>query len=367
MAPGASASRGRIPEDQLRLASDGAGNLSPRLLHYLRAELQNPNLDFAEPLTRLSGGFDTQIFAFRLSEAPRMTGPLILRVLSPHHDPRRALRERATQNTLAGLGFPAPRVFLASADPAILGGAFLVMERRPGRPLLDAQRLGIARILADTQLQLHALDATILLDALEREAPGASHLLTVDGQLAQFQARIARRHLDGLEAALRWLSRRRPEPRDAGAICHGDFHPLNLLVEGGQVTAVLDWPNVLVADPACDVAATRVILELTPLQVLRISGPRRWAAQAFIRFVLARYLASYRRRRPLDPAALAYYEALACMRGMVRTAESRVALPGAMAAPPNPLDASSFGDRLCARFALRTGITPLLPPRPCAD
>jgi aminoglycoside phosphotransferase (APT) family kinase protein len=295
--------------------------------------------------------------------APALTGPLILRVLSPLHDPRRALRERATQNTLADLGFPAPRVSLASADTEILGGAFLVMERRPGRPLLDAQRLGVARLLVDTQLRLHALDPETLLHALEREAPGASGLVTLDGHLTQIESRIARRNLNGLDQAMRWLRNRRPVPQRPRAICHGDFHPLNLLVDRGRVTAVLDWPNVVVADPACDVAATRVILELTPLEILQVSAPRRWALEAFLRFVLARYLAGYRRRRPLDHTTLAYYEAFACMRGLVRAAESRVVPPGAAAAPPNPLDASAFGDRLCARFALLTGIKPVLPPR----
>ncbi|MGH7335195.1 MAG: phosphotransferase [Candidatus Rokuibacteriota bacterium] len=70
------------------------------------------------------------------------------------------MRERAIQNTLADLGFPAPRVFLTNADPEILGGAFLVIERMPGRPLLAAQRLGVARLLVDTQIlrgaRLHA-------------------------------------------------------------------------------------------------------------------------------------------------------------------------------------------------------------------
>ena len=110
-------------------------DLEPRLLEYLRAALECPRVDYAEPLVPVSRGFDTEIFAFRLTGAtPALSGPLVLRVLPPHHEPLRALRERATQNAVADMGFPAPRAPLASADPGILGGAFLVMERRPGRP-----------------------------------------------------------------------------------------------------------------------------------------------------------------------------------------------------------------------------------------
>src|SRR2546425_4863628 len=98
--------------------------------------LGQPRLEFAERPTRLMGGFDTRIFAFRLAGAPpAFAGPLIFRLLDAHHDPPRALHERATQNALAELGYPAPRGLLASADPTPLGGAFLIMERFAGPPL----------------------------------------------------------------------------------------------------------------------------------------------------------------------------------------------------------------------------------------
>src|SRR3989454_12667568 len=110
--------------------------LDARLREHLQPTLGAPRLEFAERPTRLTGGFDTRIFAFRLAGAPAaFAGPLILRLLDAHHDPARALHERATQNALAELGYPAPRVLLASADARILGGPFLIMERLAGQPL----------------------------------------------------------------------------------------------------------------------------------------------------------------------------------------------------------------------------------------
>jgi hypothetical protein len=72
--------------------------------------------------------------------------------------------------------------------------------------------------------------------------------------------------------------------------------------------------------------------------------------------VTARYLSGYRCRHPLDASRLAYYEAVSCMRGLLRVTESRLG-----GAPPNALDASSFGDRLAARFARIAGLRPALP------
>src|SRR5256886_13367928 len=186
------------------------------LLEYLRAELYEPGLGYIEPLTPITGGYDTQIFAFRLSGAPKpFSIPLILRILGSQHPPARALSERATQNAVAGLGYPAPRVLLASPDPTILGGAFLVMERLAGRPLLDAQRLGVASGLVEMQLRLHALDAEGLLLALDRAGPTSSaageppisrQLRAFDGHLARLERRIARGSLRRLEEAMAWVS-----------------------------------------------------------------------------------------------------------------------------------------------------------------
>jgi len=327
------------------------------LLDHLRAELHTPGLEYAEPLIPLTGGYDTRIFAFRLTGGPDAFAiPLILRILGTQYPPERALSERATQNAVAGLGYPAPRVLLASADPTILGGAFLVMERLAGRPLLDARRFGIASVLVELQLRLHALDANVLLQALDRDGRES---VTVEGHLTRLERRIRRGHLRGLEAAMAWLSNHRPTG-ERRVICHGDFHPQNILMADGRVTGVIDWPNVIVADPAADVAATRVILGLVPVGLMGVPPALRGLVEIARRILVARYLRGYRRRQRLDASRLAYYEAFACMRGLVRTAEARLAPIGASRL--NPLDASDFGERLGIRFTRLTGVAPWLPP-----
>jgi aminoglycoside phosphotransferase (APT) family kinase protein len=340
------------------------------LLEHLRAELHTPGLDYAEPLTPITGGYDTRIFTFRLTGASEpFSIPLILRVLSNQYAPERALSERATQNAVAGLGYPAPRVLLASSDPTILGGAFLVMERLAGRPLLNARRLGIASVLVELQLRLHALDAEVLLQALDREGQASSRVgappisrevVTVEGHLTRLEARIRLGRLPGLETAMAWLSNRRPTGERRRVICHGDFHPQNILMADGRVTGVVDWPNVIVADPAFDVAATRVILGLVPVGLLGVPPALRGLVEVARRILAARYC----KRVPAPAAA----ERLAA--GLLRSPSlhARVGPNGGARLAPigesglNPLDASGFGERLGARFRRLTGITLRLPP-----
>ena len=273
----------------------------------------------------------------------------MLRVLRPHHEPARALREQATQNAVADLGYPAPRVLLAAADSAAVGAPFLLMERLPGRTLLETRKLGMGTVLADLQLRLHALDSAPLAHVL-------GPAVTLDGYLEALGHRIERGALDGLAPLLAWLRMHRPAD-GALAICHGDFHPQNVLVERGEVVAVLDWPNTLVADPAFDVASTLNILRFVPAGLTSMPRALRELARVFQPLLARRYLARYRRRRPIDAARLAYYQAAASLRALVRAGESRQGVGGA----PSALDASPYAARLLQHVRRVTGIAAALP------
>ncbi|MQA78083.1 MAG: phosphotransferase [Streptosporangiales bacterium] len=50
---------------------------------------------------------------------------------------------------------------------------------------------------------------------------------------------------------------------------HGDLHPANLLVEDGQLTAVIDFGLLAVGDPACDVMAAWTVFSADVRNVFR--------------------------------------------------------------------------------------------------
>jgi aminoglycoside phosphotransferase (APT) family kinase protein len=333
-----------------RTALSRADELARGLVVHLRGALGEPALELAEPLAAVGGGFDTEIYTVRLRPAPpAWAGPLVLRLLRPHHDPAMVLREQATQNTVADLGYPAPRVRLASVDPVPLGAPFLIMERMPGRPL-TARPLGMAGAVCHAQLWLHGLDPAPLGRALGATA-------TFDGYLATLERRIAQASLAGLSELMAWLREQRP-PSMPPVICHGDLHPQNILTDGRALSGVLDWPNVLVAEPAFDVAATYLILRFIPVELAAVQGGLAWLMRVGQPIMAARYLAAYRRRRPIDRRRLAYYEGAASMRALVRAGARR-----AVSDPePSALDRSPFAARLLAHANRISGLSATLPP-----
>ena len=145
-------------------------------------------------------------------------------------------------------------------------------------------------------------------------------------------------------------------------ICHGDLHPQNILVEGGRVSGVLDWPNAVIADAAFDVASTHSILRFVPAGLASVPRPLRWLVRVGQPILAARYLRGYRRRRAIDAERLAYYQVAAAMRAIVRAGEGRSRAAGGP--PPSELDRSAYADRLLAHVAGITGLAASLPGRP---
>jgi aminoglycoside phosphotransferase (APT) family kinase protein len=48
---------------------------------------------------------------------------------------------------------------------------------------------------------------------------------------------------------------------EGGRLCHGDFHPINVLGEVSR-PVVIDWPDACRGDPAADVCRSYLLLKL---------------------------------------------------------------------------------------------------------
>ena len=316
--------------------------IAKRLLHHLRRAFGCPDAVYRAGPDRIQGGLDAAIFGFTLDHAPpRLAGPLILRLARANTDSGRVKLETVVQNTLAEMGFPAPRVMVTETDPSVLGGPFMVMTRLAGQTLAHGvEGFGagtslvaqlqllfnlpaiLARIIdqwVDMQIRLHQLPAEPLLRAVTAAGIDAG-AITFAGQLARLRTIVERSALTGLEPGLAWLDDRQPpQPRKA-AICHGDFHPLNILADKNQPTGVIDWANVVIAEPAMDVGSAIANVSALPLS---LPWALRVAAHRVISAALRRYERAYRKLRPLDDQAVLYYAVFRAVAQLVWVGQAR--------------------------------------------
>jgi len=297
-----------------------------RLLSYLRGRLGG-GVEFADAPAPLSGGFDTTILAFRLVGAPAdWSGPLILRVMTRADSGPRVLREVAVHEALVQAGFPAPRVLLHDTEPAPLGLPFLVMERLPGGTMWSAVGKGglpaicaLPRRLAELQARLHRLGGEGLADRLRAFGVDPA-TMSVKADVQRLHQRIAREGLTGLLPGADWLVGNLPMPAQAEVICHGDFHPLNIMMDGERLSGVIDWANAAIADPAYDIAGLRTIaLYADP----GVPPAARGAATMVRRLMVRRYMSVYRAAAVLDTRNLAYYEAIRILSALTFAREER--------------------------------------------
>ena len=324
-----------------------------RLLACLRERLGG-GIDFAAPPAPLSGGFDTTVSAFRLKGAPAdWSGELVLRVMSFAVSAMRVRREAATHAALVEAGFPAPRVLLTETDGEVLGRPFLIMERVPGETMWSAivgpnGRLGrlpaMPRQMGEVHARVHGIAGEALL-ASARRFDVDPDLVTLVGEVRRIRTRIEEAGAAGLLPGAAWLEAKMPPPAQPQVLCHGDFHPLNIMVQDERVTGVIDWAQAIAAEPAFDIAASRVLGRFANLSTSPwVRGPLGLARLLLLR----RYRLSYCAHRALDERNLPYFEAVRVLSALAFAAER----PG----PGNPWGAPHILATLYRHFEQVAGV-----------
>jgi aminoglycoside phosphotransferase (APT) family kinase protein len=292
--------------------------LSDKLIPYLRATLDNPTLGLASPLVQLQGGYETSSYRFELDGAPEeLSRPLVLRLYPQFRGTGSAIWESAVQNGLAGQGYPVAQAHVLCTDMAVLGGAFFIMDHLPGRPLAVAPPDSVPGLLGQTHAELHNIDPAPLMETLREKG--------IDDDGYRLESRFhwlegKGRELPWLRQAVDWLLDNRPPEPERLSVCHGDYHPLNILYADGKVTGVLDWGGFSIADPAYDVGNTVVLITIA---LKHLAASMDGLPPIDVDLMAELYLASYRAHRPLDSTNLDYYRVRRCVMSLAQGAEGQ--------------------------------------------
>lgn len=289
--------------------------IDDKLMSYLRLKLQDERLTYSTVPTPVEGGYDTAIYRFQLKGASdELAEPLILRVFTGS-SPGRATFESLVQGAVSDVGYPAPKVYFTCTDEAVLGAGFLIMELMPGRPMTDLPEEVMPEILAEAHLHLHSIDPLSIMAAFESSGFSSSRL-SFDSRLRWLRERVEGRDYEWLDSGLGWIEGNRPVEPERLVICHGDFHPLNLLVEDGRVSGVLDWSGFLLWETAYDVGTTAFLGQVAaPALMPDIEWSR----------LVRRYLELYMSGSALEPERVDYYSAFRCLWAMFEGAEGHTA------------------------------------------
>jgi aminoglycoside phosphotransferase (APT) family kinase protein len=211
-----------------------------------------------ENLRALTGGASRTTWAFDAVTGGRRRS-LILRGGPPDDVHAGMELEARAQAAAAAAGAPVPHVLVADDSLAALGNPFLICEEIRGETIvrriqrhLDGAgghaRAGLLRQCAQALAAIHRADA---------HDEGLTH----QDQLTEWRER-----LDAMgdttatfEWAFRWLEANRPPKSQKSqpsrpVLVHGDFRMGNLIVDGSDLAAVLDWELVHAGEAYEDLA-----------------------------------------------------------------------------------------------------------------
>lgn len=219
----------------------------------IRALLSEQHPDLAdEPLRRVAAGWD--------NESWRVGSDLVVRL------PRREAAVPLVDHEQRWLPLLAPQLPLRVPTPVRHGqpsGRFpwpwTIASWVPGRPSAEDPPADGWRAAVDLGRFLAALHVPAPPDAprnpyrgvplTERDAAVRGRLVELDGVIdveavtAVWDAAVALPHRSGPPV---WI--------------HGDLHPLNVIVDGGHITGVIDFGDITAGDPATDLAVAWMLL-----------------------------------------------------------------------------------------------------------
>jgi aminoglycoside phosphotransferase (APT) family kinase protein len=225
--------------DAEKLASKLAGVLEPAL----------GSGTAVEHLHTLTGGASRTTWAFdAVTGAQRRS--LILRTGPPDEVHAGMELEALAQRAAAAAGAPVPHIVVADDSVAALGNPFLICDAIGGETIVRR----IQRTLDEEgrgRLLGQCAEALAAIHRADTDLPGLSH----EDQLAEWreQLDIMGDTTATFEWAFQWLADNRPAPSPPRLV-HGDFRMGNLIVDGSDLAAVLDWELVHVGEVYEDLA-----------------------------------------------------------------------------------------------------------------
>lgn len=257
-------------------SSRDPGLLRERLARWLSGRIDAPEITALASPQASGMSSETLVFDVRFREAgaPR-TGSFVARLApDPRDVPVFPVYDLETQFRVLRLvaeksRVPVPRVRWLEPDPAPLGSPFFVMDRVSGRVPPDIMPYNMGSWLSEAapedqrRLQdatvgvlagLHSIDLRGIDAAfLELPVPGTTPLARHIENQRRYYAwmRDGRRH-PVIERCFAWIDANRPRDEGPAVISWGDSRIGNVLYDGFEPAAILDWEMAAIGPRGLD-------------------------------------------------------------------------------------------------------------------
>ncbi|MFK7915655.1 MAG: phosphotransferase family protein [Pseudomonadales bacterium] len=236
-----------------------AGGLAGIHLAAVTDWLQGQGVPVVPPLSfeLIAGGHSNLTYRFTdaAGSVRVLRRPPLGNVLESAHD---MAREHRIISAVAGTAVPVASAVALCTDASVNEAPFYIMDYVDGTVLHDAEAAAPLSTAQRVALSERVIDVLVALHGLSPDAIGL-------GQLGRKEAYLARQHkrwnkqwaasktheVPEMEAVSEQLGRYMPEQLGASVV-HGDYRLGNMMIDGGDILAVLDWELCTLGDPLAD-------------------------------------------------------------------------------------------------------------------
>ena len=237
---------------------------------YLRRKFSAHPAITAANLQMLTGGMGKDTILFEVTGHPEYSGSLVMRKdLTELSIDVSAVDEFTLLQAVHAAGVAAPEPLWSEPDASQLGTRFIVVRRARGSVAISQDisdqtiRHHFADRLAAGLAAIHALELPA--HDLFKAAAGKTLDESLRDQLGAWRAFWMRKRVEPsvkIETIFAWLEANIPsDAKIAPTLVHGDYGFHNLIMDQGEVTAILDWEFAHMGDPAEDVNYCRQFIE----------------------------------------------------------------------------------------------------------
>jgi len=228
---------------------------SETLKKHYRTKLQGKGNVGISDIAYIGEGISNYMYSFRLEYdegAGRHSENLILRI---GRDKAALHREFLALKKLYPTSIPVPKVYDIGEE--ISGFSFVIMEKVEGQVMSNA----LNGMTEDEREELWKQFSRVLADinTLDWRSIGFDFLDPPEGEygyinrwLSTLREWCKELEIHRLVPILDWLEANKL-PSDHYVLLHSDYHPGNVMVNKGEIAAIVDWEGVSIGDAAYDV------------------------------------------------------------------------------------------------------------------
>jgi aminoglycoside phosphotransferase (APT) family kinase protein len=214
----------------------------------------------AHSIIDIPGGFNKITAAFTIGHDGGEEQVIIRRDAVPNPTGFTSVDEFPTVMAVWQEGsLPVAEPLMEESDPAVLGSPFIIVRRMPGSTDINRWKdkpgagEALARTLAEALAKLHAIDVRRFLPEGEAVKSLADY---VSAEVDRWRSKSRDwriRPSPALDAGFAWAAANVPDVPRTPVLVHGDVGFHNMLMDGGRLTALLDWEFSHIGDPLEDI------------------------------------------------------------------------------------------------------------------